>query len=135
MEKPELILHLGDYATDGEKIAEELGINIIIVKGNGDPVSNHNDYELINIEGKKVFLTHGHKHNVNEGIDNIYYKGLELGADIILYGHTHIPVNIKENNIIIMNPGSPTLPRANNKIPTFGIINIEETITTEIIQI
>ena len=49
MEKPELILHLGDYATDGEKIAEELGIKTIIVKGNGDIGSNYNEYELINI--------------------------------------------------------------------------------------
>lgn len=135
IDKPDIIIHLGDYVRDGEKISKKLGIKTIIVKGNGDLGSNYNDDKLINIKGNKIYLTHGHKHNVSGGIDNLYYRGLELGANIILFGHTHIPITIKENDIIIMNPGSPTNPRAYIRIPTFGLIDIGDTITTHIIKL
>lgn len=135
MDKPDLIIHLGDNARDGEKISQELGIESIVVKGNCDLDSIYNEDELIEIKGKKIFLTHGHKYDVNGGLNRIYYKGLEIGADIILFGHTHIPINIKEDNLIIMNPGSPTNPRKADKIPTFGLIDIKENIITSIIEI
>lgn len=135
IDKPDIIIHLGDYVRDAERISKKLGIKTIIVKGNGDIGSNYNEDELISIKGNKIFLTHGHKHNVNEGIDNLYYKGLELGANIILFGHTHIPIVIIDKDIIIMNPGSPTNPRANKRIPTFGLIDIGDIITNQIIQI
>ena len=135
MYKPDLIIHLGDNARDGEKISQELGIESIVVKGNCDLGSIYNEDELIEIKGKKIFLTHGHRYDVNGGLNRIYYKGLEIGADIILFGHTHIPINIKEDNLIIMNPGSPTNPRKADKIPTFGLIDIKENIITSIIDI
>lgn len=135
MDKPDLIIHLGDNARDGEKVSEELGIESILVKGNCDLGSIFNEDELIEIRGKKIFLTHGHRYDVNGGLNSIYYKGLEIGADIILFGHTHIPINIKEDNLIIMNPGSPTNPRKSDKIPTFGLIDIKENIITSIIEI
>ena len=135
MDKPDLIIHLGDNARDGEKVSQELGIESIVVKGNCDLDSIYNEDELIEIKGKKIFLTHGHRYDVNGGLNRIYYKGLEIGADIILFGHTHIPINIKEDNLIIMNPGSPTNPRKADKIPTFGLIDIKENIITSIIDI
>ena len=36
MEKPDLIIHLGDYVEDGEYIERETGIKVELVRGNGD---------------------------------------------------------------------------------------------------
>lgn len=136
MEKPDILFHLGDYITDGVKISKTFGLEAIIVKGNGDYFNiEYKEDEFIEIAGKKIFLTHGHKYGVNSGIQNLYYKGLELGADIVLFGHIHIPVIEKIEDMIIMNPGSPSLPRSAEKIKTFGIIEIEEKIETKIIKI
>ena len=135
MDRPDLILHLGDNTVDGEKISQKIGIKTIIVKGNCDSGKRYSESNLVEVEGKKLFLTHGHMYNVKDSLNQIYYKGLELGADIILFGHTHIPINIKEDNIIIMNPGSPTIPKSIDKIPSFGIIEFGEQIITKIIQI
>jgi putative phosphoesterase len=136
MEKPDMLFHLGDYVEDGEKISSALGIETIIVKGNGDYFNTkYKEDELINIKNKKIFLTHGHKHNVENGITNLYYKGLELEADLVLFGHTHRPIIEIEKNIIIMNPGSASIPRSPDKIKTFGLVNIGEKINTKIIQI
>ena len=134
IDKPDMLIHLGDYADDGEKISKILGIPITIVKGNGDPFSNYNEDELIEVHGKKLFLTHGHRHNVVRNLDTLYYKAVEMGADMALFGHTHLAVNLVHDNLIIMNPGSPSLPRGDLFTKTFGLINIGEKIETEIIK-
>ncbi|NLW22642.1 MAG: metallophosphoesterase [Tissierellia bacterium] len=127
MEKADLIIHLGDYVEDGLKIEKKTGIKTIIVRGNCDFLSpGYSEEEILNIEGKKIFITHGHKYNVKYRIDNLIYKGLEMEADMVLFGHTHVPVLHKESDIIIMNPGSPSVPRGVDRRKTFGIIDMGE---------
>ncbi|MBC8586772.1 metallophosphoesterase [Paratissierella segnis] len=134
-DKFDMLFHLGDYVDDGEKLKKILSIPTIIVKGNGDYWSDYNEDEIIEIKGKKILVTHGHRYNVRFNYTSLYYKGLELKADIVLFGHTHVPLNIKENNLIIMNPGSPSLPRSQDRKKTFGIIEIGDRIKTEIVEI
>lgn len=133
--KADLLIHLGDYVEDGEKISKILGIPHIIVKGNGDFKSNYPEDRLIKVKDKKIFLTHGHKYNVRYSIDRIFYKAKELEADIALFGHSHTSLNIRENGIVIMNPGSPSLPRDIGNIKSYGVIKIKEEIETEILKI
>ena len=65
------------------------------------------DYAIILYNERRLFLTHGHIYNeenmptLNEG-------------DVLLQGHTHIPVAKKQNGIYIINPGSIALPKENN---------------------
>lgn len=131
----DLLIHLGDYVEDGEKIAKELGIPYAIVKGNGDFNSTYPEDRLLNIKNKRIFLTHGHKYDIVYSLNSIYYKALELGADIALFGHSHKALNIIEKDIIIMNPGSTSLPRDLNKVKSYGIIEIGEKIETRIVEI
>lgn len=136
MERPDLIIHLGDYVDDGLKIAESTGVETIIVKGNGDYFhKDYNEDELVDIKGKKIFMTHGHNYNVRYGVNRLFYKGKELNADLVLFGHTHVPVVIEEDNIIIMNPGSSSLPRTYDREKTFALLEIEKDIRIEIIKI
>mgnify|MGYP001316294035 FL=1 len=123
MEKPDLIIHLGDYVEDGIKIERELKIDTVIVKGNGDYYrEDFSEDRVLFINDKRIFLTHGHKYNVRYGEDNLMYKGQEVNADIVLFGHTHVPLLFEEANMAIMNPGSPSLPRGYSRKRTFGII-------------
>lgn len=136
IERPDILIHLGDYVSDGVTISKAFGLKSIIVKGNGDYLcTEYKEDEFIELKGKKFFLTHGHKYNVQGGLTNLYYKGLELGADIVLFGHIHVPIIEKVGDMIIMNPGSPSLPRNADRIKTFGIIEIGDTIETKIIKI
>lgn len=136
MGKPNLIIHLGDYVEDGMKIEEMTGVETIIVKGNGDYFHpRFNEDEILTIKDKRVFITHGHSYNVRYNEDNLLYRGEELNADLILFGHTHVPLLFKETGIIVMNPGSPSLPRSFNRRKTFGIINIGDEISGEIVEI
>lgn len=134
-QKVDLILHLGDNVEDGENISKIFGIETIIVRGNGDFTSDYPFDRLVDIAGKRIFMTHGHRYSVRHGHMSLYYKALESGADIVLYGHTHIPVNLREKDLIIMNPGSPSLPRQMEKTKTIGIIEINGDIKTQIIKL
>lgn len=135
LEKPDLIIHLGDYVEDGLKIEKEMGVETIVVKGNCDFYSTgFEEDEILTISGKRIFITHGHKYNVKMDILNLLYKGKEEKADLILFGHTHLSLLEKIDEIIIMNPGSPSIPRLfSNK--SFGIIEIGKNVSAKIIEI
>lgn len=130
----DLLLHLGDHSEDGVKIGGKLKKEVIIVRGNCDFYDGVNPLErIIEIEGRKIFMTHGHKYNIKKDIRNLYYRGKELEVDIVLFGHTHISYLFQEDNIKIFNPGSPTLPRGNSGA-SIGVINFgQDTIDFEII--
>ena len=136
VEKPQLIIHLGDYVEDGEKIGSITNVDTIIVKGNGDYLNKKYKYdEVLDIGGKRFFITHGHKYGVKYGLTNLMYRGEKLEAEIILFGHTHVPLIIKESDIMIMNPGSVSYPRGIERRKTFGIIDIGETVSMTIEKI
>jgi hypothetical protein len=56
-------------------------------------------------------------------MNNIYYRGRELNADIVLFGHTHQQLVEKEDDMILMNPGSISLPKFKGRC--IGFINID----------
>ena len=68
-------------------------------------------YSEVFVDGLKLTLTHGHIYNEEKIVP---------GASIMLYGHTHIPVCHKKNDIIFFNPGSTSIPKGGNKA-SFGI--------------
>ncbi len=65
------------------------------------------EYAIIYDGERMIFATHGHKFNK----DNL--PSLKKG-DILLYGHTHIPVNESIDGITVMNPGSVSIPKENS---------------------
>ena len=66
------------------------------------------DYAILDLGQRMVFATHGHVWN--EGHLPPLHEG-----DILLHGHTHIPVCHTfgaENQFLLMNPGSVSIPKA-----------------------
>lgn len=121
--KIDRVFHLGDYARDVEKIKDILDLPIDLIKGNNDLFDPHEEEKLIHLEGVTIFLTHGHKYGVYKGTDRLYYKGLEVGADLVLYGHTHLYNYDDRGGMKILNPGSISLPRDGKK--SMVILDIE----------
>ena len=137
-EEFDMLIHLGDYVEDGEKICEHLSLPSHIVAGNGDYGTKYKEDEIIEIQDKRIFLTHGHLYRVRNGIDSLYYKAMEEKVDLVLFGHTHIALNHIEDGIVFMNPESPSYPRkgiydiSNKEELTYGIVGIEDDIKVEI---
>ena len=62
------------------------------------------DYAMLYVDGVTIFATHGHTHNC----DNL--PPLNKG-DILLHGHTHIPVLKDMGSYTYINPGSVSIPK------------------------
>ena len=63
------IIHLGDFCKDARIIKNEYPhINIISVMGNCDFYADMPEEIIFEIEGKRIFITHGHYFNVKRNI-------------------------------------------------------------------
>lgn len=120
----DILIHLGDNVEDAEELEREFKGEVYIVAGNCDFSRKYPKDRLIDIEGKKIFMTHGDLYAVKVGLNSIYYKGREIEADIVLFGHTHQAMIERTNELILMNPGSPSLPRLSKK--SIGFISIDD---------
>lgn len=124
IEKCDVLLFLGDGESDLAQLTEGFLGEVYAVCGNCDFRMENPLERLIEIEGKKIYMTHGNRYNVNMGINNIYYRGREMDADIVLFGHTHIPVISHEGSMLLMNPGSISSGRGIKYNRSIGFINI-----------
>lgn len=124
-EIPDMIIHLGDGWNDIEELHKDYeDIPLEHVIGNCDWVIEVAE-KLITVEGKKILMCHGDKYYVKSGYNNILYAGLEKGADIVLFGHTHNPLNTTSGNMIVFNPGSIRGNPMLEQKPSYGIIEID----------
>ena len=100
------------------QVAEKLNhfaSRIIAVRGNCDsevdqmllqfPITA--PWQQVLMENSRLFLTHGHLF----GPDNL--PSLAAG-DVLVYGHTHIPVAEKRGAFYHFNPGSVSIPKGGN---------------------
>lgn len=62
------------------------------------------EYALLYLDGRTVFLTHGHKFNTNN-------PPLLNNGDVLLHGHTHVQTIDESRNYTYINPGSVSLPK------------------------
>ncbi|MFA9558643.1 metallophosphoesterase family protein [Evansella sp. AB-rgal1] len=116
------IFHCGDSELNSDS-PELKSMNT--VSGNCDFGSDFPNEITEDIKGYRFFVAHGHLLNVKMTEMNLLYKGKEVGAQIVCFGHTHIPVVLKEDGIIILNPGSIRLPRQWN-VGTYAIVEAED---------
>jgi hypothetical protein len=121
------MLFTGDYYSDGEKIACFLGIDFHGVAGNCDPGLPTTKELCLDLAGKSFYIVHGHRYGVKRGLKSLFYRGKEVGADVVLFGHTHIPFCKKIDNIWMINPGSPSQPRGGQR-RSYALLEIKDNI-------
>jgi putative phosphoesterase len=100
---------------------------LIIVKGNCDSevdqsllkVPIMSPYGVLFIDGLKILIHHGDK-NLDSWIFSLEENHR---FDIVISGHTHIPLLERRDGIVFFNPGSPSIPLGEVKEKTFGILD------------
>ena len=129
-EKADRLLILGDVLYHGprndlpkdyapKKVIEMLNgmkDRIMCVRGNCDTEVDQMvlnfpvlaDYAIIDTCGKMIYATHGHNYNPEK------LPPLKSG-DALLFGHIHVPKCYTENDILILNPGSVSIPKENSE--------------------
>lgn len=119
------IWHLGDFASDAEEISKQIDLPLKIVKGNCDMYASYPEAIKLVIESQTILLCHGHRHHVKTNLMHLFYFAVEEKVDVVCFGHTHVPINEHEDEILFFNPGSASLPRAGYR-PSIGIIELSD---------
>ncbi len=105
-----IILHAGDLTEpsvleDLKKISK-----VEAVCGNmdsGKVRSMLDDKKILKLGGKKICLMHGY--GSPENLINILKKEfLDEKPDVVVFGHSHVPVNEHIEGVLFFNPGSAT---------------------------
>lgn len=116
-----LILHAGDVG--GDEVLDELSIiaPVRAVFGNTDEPGNPRLQAAIDIEvgGLKVHVSHGHELGAPKPVKLL----ARYAADVIIYGHTHIPLVTKADGRLVVNPGAAGAARFDIK-PSVAILEI-----------
>lgn len=129
-----LFVHTGDCFEDGRKLADEAGLPFEGVRGNCDGFRDRDAPEerLFEFAGRKILLVHGHGFAVKRDFLQLYYRAQETKADIVLFGHTHIPVWFEYHGIIFGNPGSFHRPGTERGFSYLEIVFGEKTVSGKI---
>ena len=99
------LMFLGDHASDGRQLEKTLQIPAYIVRGNCDDFSDGLEEQLVELDGWRFLLCHGHRYQVKDNLQRIYFRGLEQQVDFVLFGHTH-QFLYEEGDVTLLNPGS-----------------------------
>jgi putative phosphoesterase len=120
----DFVLHLGDYGTDVDAVAEACpGIPSEAVRGNNDKTLAYPLEKVIQLAGKRIFITHGHTYNVGRSLNALVAKASQEGASIAAFGHTHVPLIERRDGILLVNPGCLFRPRSLHGM-TYSILKL-----------
>lgn len=123
----EAIFHLGDVESDESRLRNMTPYPIYMVRGNCDYYSKCQERLTVDWHGKHIVMCHGHRYLGYGGdLTSLRYLGEQEKADVVMFGHTHVPLLEKVGERIYLNPGSISRPRQKNKIPTYTIMHMDE---------
>ena len=118
--KAEVVIHLGDGEQDLALIRPNFPEKMFLqVRGNCDWGSSLPVASTYEVDGVKIFYTHGHAYGVKSGLYNAVCAAREAKAQVLLFGHTHSALADYEGGLYIMNPGALSGWRA-----SYGVLDI-----------
>ena len=133
------ILHAGDVCV--QRVLDALGevAPVYAVRGNRDLALRLPLDRELTFEGVRLGLTHGHgglRHYLREkliaaavGDNNLRYVRqvrARFGAvQVVVFGHSHRPVNFVMNGVLMFNPGSLGPDYRKPHGPAIGLLTIE----------
>ena len=93
----------------------EIKDKVLCVRGNCDtevdqmvlPFPILADYAVMPVGSRLMYCTHGHHFNANA------LPPMQKG-DILIYGHTHVPLQDVNDERVCLNPGSVSIPKENS---------------------
>lgn len=132
LKSAEVILHAGDH--DREEVIDYLEFDeprpYHGVAGNMDTMASSRrlgQRKILELGGLKIGLLHGW--GPGEGLENRVHTAFGVAPDIIVFGHSHIPLIKRIGPTLFLNPGSPFSPRTLSR-GTVMLLTIEEGVAT-----
>jgi putative phosphoesterase len=135
--KVDMVIHAGDFVDlNVLKTLRNVCTDVRAVWGNMDPYEirkGFSEKEIIKVANYRIGVTHGYGHP-----DKLIELTTKIFKDdrvnIIIFGHSHKPVNEKKDDILYFNPGSPT-DKVFSPYNSYGIIEITDKIEARIVKL
>ena len=124
LRRAELVLHAGDVTTTTvlDALAEFAPVRVAM--GNNDRPSvrrwGARDEQVLDAEGLRIGLIHDAGPALARGRR---MRRRFPDIDLVVFGHSHIPIDVVDGDLRLFNPGSPTWKRR-QPAPTYGIIDV-----------
>lgn len=109
------MIHLGDGVLDAAAVSGELSIPLTAVSGNEDGAAEYPERLNVPLGTLTAILIHGHRLDLNPYQPAVLweqqYAAMDAlmavsGAQVLLFGHTHVPVLRRTGHGIVCNPGT-----------------------------
>lgn len=124
-EKPfDRMIHLGDVENGEDYIKAIADCEVDMVAGNNDFFLNLPYDKEFELEGTKIYITHGHMYYIYRGIGTLVNEAKRRGVDVVMYGHLHEPDITYVEGLTVLSPGSTTYPRQEGRKPSYAIMNV-----------
>jgi len=123
-EKYDAFFFCGDGEGLENRLLSEAGVPPVtaLVKGNNDWGSLLASEALISFGSRRIFMTHGHRYRLYAGYGLLLQEARKNECEICLFGHTHRPLIQTAEGVLLINPGSITLPRQENGAATYAVM-------------
>lgn len=121
----DLLVHCGDVEGSEYLISEAADCPVHMVQGNNDFFSQLPRELEFTVEDYKVWVTHGHSYYVSMSYEILKEEARAREVDVVMCGHTHRPVIDREKDLTLINPGSLSYPRQDNRRPSYVLMEID----------
>ena len=124
----DLILHAGDIYIPSVLDELETIAPVLAARGNGDcdfPEDHRlKDCHIVDADGFRIGLTHATilTELPRRHIDGVLKREFGGHVDVIVYGDTHVAAIEKYEGVLLINPGSPTLPKGRFELGTVALL-------------
>ena len=128
-----ILLFLGDGLRDLQVVRDD--VTVRAVRGNCDFYGADIPETRLEVFGPyRVFMTHGHRYSVKLGLGAAIGAAARANADVLLYGHTHVPEVthlhagdqvggvVLQKPLTVLCPGSLGAPKDGR--PTFATLTL-----------
>lgn len=131
----EMILHAGDVTS--QEVIEKLEeiAQVTAIQGNTDRIVGLDlpKTAVVEAEELKIGVIHGEVYP-RADTQQLHYLAKQLGVDILVSGHSHQPKVEKVEDVLLINPGSPTVPRLADRTVMILEINKKE-VDVELVKV
>ena len=126
LRRADLILHAGDVTAPAvlDELASYAPVHVALGNNDGPDVEAWGGHEEVHLELEGVRLAMVHDSGPARGRERRLRRWFP-DADVVVFGHSHIPIDAEADGLRLFNPGSPTWKRR-QPAATYGTLSIRD---------
>ncbi len=111
-------IHCGDVELPPEYLKD-----FEVIAGNNDYNGDYPDTLIVEIEGIKVLVIHGHQYYFDR-LDKLSKRAINNHCQVVCFGHTHVFETENVNGVQCINPGSLRYNRDGTQ-PSYAVVKYD----------